>query len=357
MTAKPKNQSKAKIKESEQGKTTIASRFKQKFSAKIDREVNKITTRPEIFQGRTVPFSKPTVEKIVREGFDISQEPIVLFRLTEKKGKQVDIVISGHSRFEAAKKLGLKTIPVKYFKGGFEDAIDYAVIESNRSGNAEGIESDVKAYIRAKARGYNKEFLKSIFKSDSYIENLRLLSYLDANGDFIKQLADVSNKSFPYLERNATWTGSLRFMYKELTNAHEKEIFAYFYKNENKNAIKVKKQSFFDVVRKRVQSPGFESKESLRLNKTSDFDYIAKSDPGLAMYNAQLTMEANLHSDHQRKLQLYVEALRLNETSLAAKLQKEAAEIRELIYKKHAQILKIKSDLKIEDKRLAKGMF
>jgi len=209
------------------GKSTIAKRFKNKFTPVVNLELSKIKTRPEIFQGRTVPFAKATVEKIVKEGFDTSQEPIILFRMDLKKGQKQDIVISGHSRFEAAKILKLKTIPVKYFKGTFEDAIDYAIIESNRSGNAEGIESDVKAYIRAKKRGYNKEFLRSIFKTDSYIDTLRNLSYLNANGDFIKELASQSNRSFPYLERNAVWVGNLRMLYLLLKTIMKKKFLIF----------------------------------------------------------------------------------------------------------------------------------
>lgn len=155
-----------------EGLSFIRSRFKNKFSNTQQIAVNNILLKPEIFQGRNVPFASETVAKIVKEGFDTSQDPIVLF-----KDKDKNIVISGHSRFEAAKKLKLKTIPVKFFNGDLDDAIDFALIESNRSGKAEGIESDIKAYLRAKQRGYNREFLKSIFKTDSYIDILRLYSF------------------------------------------------------------------------------------------------------------------------------------------------------------------------------------
>ncbi len=338
----------------EQLKTGIAKRFKNKFTPVVKRKLSEISVRPEIFQGRTVPFAGATVEKIVREGFDTSQEPIVLYRL-KQKGKTQDIVISGHSRYEAAKRLKLPEIPVKYFRGNFEDAIDYAIIESNRSGNAEGIESDVKAYLRAKERAYNKEFLRSIFKTDSYIDTLRNLSYLNPKGDFIKSLADQANKSYPYLERNAIWTGNLRFQYNKLSDLHEKEIFYFFYRSGDKKNLSIKKQSFYDAVKQRATAPGFDAKKSLRLTKKTEFDYIPESEPGVVLYKSELTKETALHEEHARLLKLAVEADKIGDLSLAKRIRKQAQDTRDLAQKKHAYILKLRENLEFEDVRLQKG--
>jgi len=340
-------------------KSVIKTRFKNKFSQVYNIPLKKIKVLPKIFQGRTVPFAKSTVAKIVREGFDKSQEPIIIF--TDKDYK--NIVISGHSRYEAAKQLyakndkSLKTIPVKYFKGDLDEAIDYAVIESNRSGKSEGIESDIKAYIRATERGYNKDFLRSIFKSDSYIDTLRNLSKLNAHGEFIKQLSKTSSKSFPYLLRNAGWVGTLRKIYPELANAHEKEMWNFFYEKGGKG-LNVKKQSFFDIVKKKVENPFFKSKTPLKLNYTKEFERISDTDPGIKVYNQIKSSIANRRAERDRKEQLMVYAEQQKKHKIAQKLQREITDLTHNIRMKFIDELKWRLRLQKEDSRLKKtGLF
>jgi len=331
-------------------------RFKGKFTQVYNIALSKIKVQPKIFQGRTVPFAKSTVEKIVREGFDKSQEPIILF----KNSKGENLVISGHSRFEAAKKLykkgnrSLRTIPVKYFVGDLDDAIDYAVIESNRSGKAEGIESDVKTYIRATQRGFNKDYLRGIFKSDGYIHTLKMLSKLNAKGDFIKQLSKESHKSFPYLIRNAGWVGLLRMKYPELTNNHEKEMFDFFYKSDKKN-LNVKKQSFFDNIKTRVESPYFTSKKRLQLNKKGEFDLIKKTDPGYKLYQQYLSAIDQWNAKRLKKDELSVYANQQGKKRLAKELEKESFDLGHRIKMKYIEVMRLRSQLQKEDKRLKTG--
>jgi len=333
---------------------SIGTRHKNKFSKVYTIPLKSIKVMPEIFQGRTVPFAKETVRKIVKEGFDTSQEPIVIY----KHSKFGNIVISGHSRFEGAKicyangDKTLKKIPVKIFKGDFEDAVDYAVIESNRSGKAEGIESDIKAYVRAKQRGYNKEFLRSIFKSDSYINQLRDLAGLNPKGEFIKNLTQTSERSFPYLLRNAIWVGSLRRIYSnELTSKHELEMFNFFYKRGNKG-ITVKKQSFFDTVKKKVENPLFKKTESLRLAYNKEFERVSEKNPGFIKYRQIQSAINQRNAERTRKEQLLVYAQQEGKKSVAKTIEKELLLLTKSIRAKYIDLLKIQSDLKKEDKRL-----
>jgi len=341
------------------GLAYIKTRHKNKFSKVKNIPLKDIKVMPEIFQGRSVPFAKETVNKIVREGFDTSQEPIILY----KHSKFGNIVISGHSRYEAAKECykkgdkALKSIPTKFFNGDFDDAVDYAVIESNRSGKAEGIESDIKAYVRAKQRGYNKEFLRSIFKNDSYINQLRDLSALSPKGLFIKHLSQTSERSFPYLLRNAIWVGSLKRIYPELTKSHEKEMFDFFYTSGNKG-LTVKKQSFFDTVKKRVESPLFKKKDSLKLRYNKEFERISSKDPGFIKYRQIQSAINQRNAERNRKEQLFVFAKEQNNTTLAKKLESELSDLTHSIRMKYIDLLRIKIQLGKEDKRLkSQGLF
>lgn len=240
--------------------------LKEKFGPLIQLHRTKITTRPDLFQGRQVAYSQETLDKIMREGFDKSQEPISVWK-DPATGQFV--VISGHSRWQASELLykkgdkKLESMPVKIFNGNLEEAQDYAILESNRSGTAEGLKSDLAAYKRAISKGKNKDYLLSIFKTEARLRLLQDLSYLNPKGRFLEYLGEDSEKSFPYLQRNAQWVGILRKLYTMLTDSHEREMFEYLY--DSKSGLNVKKENFFNLVEKKVSRMGFSPTEPLNL--------------------------------------------------------------------------------------------
>jgi hypothetical protein len=237
-----------------------------KFSKTKEVPISEIKTRKELFQGRQQDFSKETYDKIMNEGFDKSQDPIIVWKDSNTKDY---IVISGHSRLAAAQKLynagneDLAFLPVKEFNGNLEEAIRYAVLESNRSGTAEGLISDVLAYQKAVKDGCNKDCLKGYFKTDGYINSLQRLSYLDTNGDFLKYLNDSSEaKNFANLQKYAEWTGDLRKFYPQITNKHEAEIFDFLFFKSKKL---LRKDEFAHLVEKAVNHITFNSNKPLNL--------------------------------------------------------------------------------------------
>jgi len=343
--------------ELDKGIIKIKSRFKEKFTPISNVKVSDIKIKPEIFQGRSVPFASETVAKIVREGFDKSQEPIVVWR---DEAKNENIVISGHSRFEAAKELSkkgdknLKTIPVKFFNGDFDDAVDYAVIESNRSGKTEGIESDIKAFMRATQRGYNKDFLLSIFKEDGYINTLRNLSNLDSRGEFIRILSQQSQKSFPYILRNAEWVGQLRREYPQLTNDHEREFFTFFYTTDK--GLKIKKNVLFDNVKKKISRFDFDSKRKLNLTNI-DEDKVKEDTPGKTLYNQIQSAIESFNRERINKEEMIVKAENEGKSDLIPKFEKRIEEINKVIIPKYRELYKLGGKLKEEDKRMKSTSF
>lgn len=235
-------------------------------------ERRRITTAPELFQGRSTRYAQETVDKIVREGFDTSQEPIIVWEGALSKNRPEEkklIVISGHSRWEAsviAYRSGdhrLAQMPVKRFLGTQEEAINYALLESNRSGTVEGLKSDLRAYKRAAAQGYNRGQLLDLFKPESYLRVLQDLSHLNEAGRFLENLGEASEASYPFLRRNAQWVGTLRKLYPALTDAHEREMFAYLYKDKLRPGTK--KDTFTDLITKKVTKFDFQSGRPLNL--------------------------------------------------------------------------------------------
>jgi hypothetical protein len=339
----------------------LKKRFRNKFSNPQMFDITKITTKPQIFQGRTVPFAEETVRKIINEGFDTSQEPIILF----KDGSD-NIVISGHSRFEAAKTLykagdtTLKKIPVKFFVGDLDDAIDYAVIESNRSGKAEGIESDIKAYLRARQRGYNKDKLLGIFKTNSYINILDALSHLNAKGDFITNLIEEDKrtgnsrkkeKSFPFLLRTSQWIGNLRKRYKELTNAHEQELFKFFYGGGP--GLKIKYSDFMDKITAKIENPKWTTNKGLALSRESVFDIIHDKDPLWIAYKSRLTAIKNSSEERLQLEKKWVQSIIDNNTKRERELKSQVDQITKQIHEKIKETTMFIGKLAKEDKNLS----
>ena len=274
---------------------------KQKFSKIFELPIGDIYTNKKLFQGRQEDFSRSTYEKIMREGFDKSQEPIVVWY--DKQNKKY-IVISGHSRLAAAQKLfnqgdeELALLPVKEFQGDLEDAISYAILESNRGGTAEGLLSDIKAYKKAIKEGCNKDCLKGYFKTESYIASLQRLSYLNEEGEFLRILNDTGQaKNFANIQKYAEWTGELRKYYEEkLTDKHEKEIFDFLFGETNKL---FRKEEFINLIEKAVNHLTFDPSKPLNLK--------------------------NFHS--KSVYQIYAE-------TEAEQVQKEIEELRDLLEKK-----------------------
>ena len=303
------------------------------------REIDRaqIITDPSRFQGRQGEFSEDTVKAIVSKGtYDKSAEPIVVWQ-DPQTGQY--IVISGHSRFEATKRLyesgkqpDLKTIPVKVFLGDEDDAIDYATLESNRGSTEEGLLSDIAAYKRAVSKGYNRQKLLTIFKPESKLNKLKDLSYLNRKGRFIEALGSDANRSYPYLERNARWVGVLRKQLPQLSDAHENEIFKYLYADGSKKGLNLKKDQFNDLIDKRVNRIDFEPDQPLNLaNRISS---NALTDP-ISNQIKDLDKEIDqLNGQIANKRQTIISAKEQGKDNLVPKFQKDIKDLEAIILKK-----------------------
>ena len=318
----------------------------------------KMETRPEIFQGRTSAFAQETVDKIVREGFDKSQEPIVAWH-DQKKDRYV--VISGHSRWEASKILfkkgdkSLSKMPVKIFQGTMEEAADFAILESNRSGTQENIISDIRAFKRAKSKGHNREFMKGIFKPESRLRKLEDLSFLNEKGLFIEMLSSDARDSFPFLERNAQWVGIIRKQFNQLSNSHENEIFRWLYNldrnskgSKQKNKLKtITKQQFFDSINQKASRIDFDSKKPLNLNNTVSTSAVT-SDLDLEIREVEKEME-KLKVEHNKKFDMILQAKAEGNEKLAKRFKERQSEINQILLRlteRKARLEKNKSTAK-----------
>ncbi|MEM9022282.1 MAG: ParB N-terminal domain-containing protein [Bacteroidota bacterium] len=314
-----------------------------KFSAVTEVPRDKITLRPDLFQGRQHDFAKETVDKIVREGFDKSREPIIAWK--DAQGRYV--VISGHSRWEASERLfeagdtGLKTMPVKFFQGTLQDAIDFAVLESNRDGTQEGLKSDLQAYRRAIRQGRNREFLQGIFKPENRLRLLEDIVSLDEDGTWMRYLDTSAEKHFPYLQRNAAWVGQLRKQLPELTHRHEHELFEYLYaikdgKTTGKQRLLITKDQLFSLVEKRVARTDFTPERPLNLAALPSTSAVTEPQrERMAEVQAEID---RLARERAEKDDLIATATASQEFELVGKFKRRQSAINALITEKKLEI-------------------
>lgn len=331
--------------------TPVTEQVSHLFSEVKELPRGQIEVRPETFQGRDTKYAEETVEKIVREGFDKSREPIVVWQAPDGKY----IVISGHSRWEASSRLyqggdkNLSTMPVKVFLGDLDDATDYALLESNREVTQEGLKSDLKAYKRARQRGYNREHLKGIFKPESRLRLLEDISYLNEQGSFINFLGTEAEKSLPYLQRNAQWVGLIRKDVPALSNAHEEELFRYLYalgedsRDAGKKKITISKDRFFELVNAKVSRIDFDPEQALNLDE--HVSTSALTDPAkMEIQNIRAEIDS-LARERTKKDELIARATGEGRLDLAENFRDRQADINKLITRKLLEIQKLEDQI------------
>ena len=306
---------------------------REKFSETRYVDRREIITDSKSFQGRQKEFSKETVEKIVSEGYDKSQDPIIVWKDQEK---QKYIVISGHSRWKASEILyekgdeSLRMMPVKVFIGDKDDAMDYALIESNRSGTGEGLKSDLVAYKKAASKGFNKEYLLRYFKPESYLSLLKDIAMLNPAGRFIEYLDSASEQSFPYLKRNAQWIGTLRRIYPQLTDAHENELFDYIYKSGS--GLKTSKDTLFKLMDRKLMTLDFEREKPLNLHNLPSSN--AYSDPLKEKIKEIENEIEKLERERRYNEDLIVRAKQEEKMEMVEKIKNRVSDLNKIILRK-----------------------
>lgn len=245
-----------------------------------DVPLKEIKTDPDRFQNRASDFSEKTASAIAERYDPNLFDPIVLWR-DPKNGKSY--VISGHSRLEGMRRRNADVVPSRYFVGTEADAIKFGKIEGNRLGTKEDLAESVSAFKRAKSEGYTQAKLKDLFGSD--VGTLEDIQHLNPKGQFMEQLsAETSAGNFPYIKRVSRWVGDLRKRYPDkLTDAHEQQMFDFFYRSEKRN-YDMLKDDFEHLISKQVDTFDFDKNRALVFKRAGDVltGTRARADTGAA---------------------------------------------------------------------------
>ncbi len=224
----------------------------------------------ERFQGRFEPYSEESVQSIVdaikRGEFDPNDfDPVHVWREL-KTGD--DIVLSGHSRLEAMKRVGSSDIAiVRRVFSTEEAAVHWATEQANRMATSEGLRSDVRSFKAMRDRGEEIDKLKARFGKN--YGDYDAYSYLDLNGKFLDMVGQRAFVDFPSAQKWARTVGELRKQFPELTNVHERQIADQLYPVEKATRLydKLTKADLEDILQEQVGDALWNDKMPIKLSK------------------------------------------------------------------------------------------
>jgi hypothetical protein len=197
-----------------------------------------------LFQGREKDFSIRSVENIV-EAVKSGQfvwanlDPITLWE--NPNGKL--FLISGHSRFEAFKRLAkdgqkadgkdFEAIPAKILKGELSTAKKTA-LESNTLSTKETDIERAKYYRRLRQDGQDeKKTVEAMKKNEgkNWV-NIYAYTFLSPDGKTmagLKQFIENEDTSAQLSKSISKWIGAARKNYPQLANSHEDELYNWMF--------------------------------------------------------------------------------------------------------------------------------
>ena len=204
------------------------------------------------FQNRK-KLNEEIVENIVNNFKPTDLDPLVVW-YDEKQGKT--FVLAGHHRYEALKRLGHKTVPVKYANDDYPteaDAIRYAKEISNANRTLEEPYERAAIYRKYRDEGYSEKEINEKAniegKNRSYILNLSCLNPKGSTMSTLVQFSQTQSKSDKNeIERIADWIGQARRNAPELTNSQEQEMFDFLMNKEASKRTSTKAK-FLEYVR------------------------------------------------------------------------------------------------------------
>lgn len=240
---------------------------KQQFKME---KVEKLDVDTERFQGRFEPFSEESVKSIVSDfelgHFDPNNfDPIHVWK-DPVTGKRV--VLAGHSRLEALKRLKIDEIPIieRDFKTEAE-AVRFAKDLSNRLSQAEGLASDIRAFKRMEGGGSTTAELQARFGKN--YGDLKGFAGLDPNGKFIQAMTQRAFEDAPYVKKWGRAVGEIRKEIPGLTDLHERQIFDQLYPAERSVGLfdKIKKDDLRDMIDKQTTDTFWSPEMPIKLKK------------------------------------------------------------------------------------------
>lgn len=234
----------------------------------LDLDINKINVDENRFQNRE-KLNESKLKNII-DNFDSTQlDPLIIWK--DPKNKKT-YLLAGHHRLTALKRLGYKSVPVKYKVATEKEAIYFAKVESNANRSLETPQERAKIYREMRLQGDSKKAIQEQAKKlESNNANFVLnLSYLNPKGlvlQALNQLGESQDKQNATLvTKIADWIGEARKSNEKLTNSHEKEMFDFLQDKNASERIKTKSE-FLQKIHSIAGGFDFEEESVLNLKR------------------------------------------------------------------------------------------
>lgn len=279
----------------------------------------------KLFQGRESEYSSRSVENIISDvaaGRFVWEnlDPVTLWR--DGSGKL--FLLSGHSRFEAFKRLaaagatidgkGFTRIPAKIRSGSLDDARRLA-LESNTLSTKETPTERAVYYIRLRAGGMSEKDLRDAIRKneDKSAGNIYAYTWLNPNGrtfQALKQLAAGTDSTATLLQSWARWIGTARQQFPFLSNEHETELFAWLadQKGYGTGTGQVSNErDFLEKVKYFIQKNSFMGKFDTA--KPLNILNLLQKSPVEQQFDEQIRQQQKIVVDQEKKIKLLTKDL------------------------------------------------
>jgi hypothetical protein len=319
-------------------------------------EMSELSTDEESFQNRD-GLNEDKVDEIVEKYNPSEFDPISYW--VNEIGQKITL---NHHRFAAAIKLGFKTIPARaltypadHKKAGQvvppsdrAEAIDFAKVRSNANRSMETPLERAKILRKKRENGDSKADLDAFKKKEgrnkTFIESL---SFLNPKGLVVQALkafeksTDVQNQR--EIEKISDWIGSSRKRNKELTNAHERELFS-FLNNKNQSKRFRSKADFLSKITAITGEMFFDPKKPLNIARFKN-----KSE-GETQYDKDVENQKSKISDLEKRKTEIKE--RLNNPANPQYINPNSSDYDQISKTSNKVLDKIEQDLRFERKKL-----
>lgn len=287
------------------------------------------------FQNRS-ELDEEHVQNIVKNYNEGEFDPVVIWK-DPKTGKSW--LLSGHHRFEAAKRLGLKDIMVREWTGDEASARAYAKGRSNANRAMEKPWDRAKIYRELRAGGTAESQIAEKAKAGERGNAALIndLSRLNPKGKALSELPQLPEASEGGRDALtiAQWAGKLRKAFPDLSDAHENEIYDYLKDNYKTEGKKFKRYADAEDAMRKVVERQRGAADKLDATKPLNIKEVTPESPQESKFKAQFEEERGSAEN----------AVKAFEEKLAAKKKSGAPK---------AEIDSIQSSLKIAKDDLAK---
>lgn len=284
---------------------------------------DKVSTDTHTFQNREAEYSEESVQKIVERYNPNYFEPITVFEVNDQY-----VVLSGHSRFEAAKQLGLAQIPIRVFNGTQSEAVTYAKGIANRSGTPETLVESINVYaaMRDGTDGHEKHEqaeLKRVFNGRGLhsAKNLELLTHLPKRCKWYEALRDENRiEELPKFELIVRWVADLKTKFPDkYTVARLNETFDYCY---DKDGHTHKKADLVGEIEAALANAFLQEGEPLNLDGSAKTGAAADRTTAAHIQQIRELRKMNRRYEELNKSGITIEERRENGRRIQANLNK-----------------------------------